>query len=1041
MLRTITLLLVLMTSLNSWSTIYHDEQNKLTIGKSLNRFTNGLQPSKPAGLAQNAGKDILSESRETVPNSRIHAKAPIKACDLNEAVAIPDVELADYLIGLEQTCVSEFFYGDADLLSDFYTSDRIILIAEELVSRTTNYAIEHADILDRLLSILRAGYYNRYYDSELYSWDEFTPEVRAATLSVLNKFYESDVFWTLNDESHANAVFEWFLLIDVSESRVEFIPMFKQLLTRFNESFLQQYRWTNVYNSFFYTMLERGLHRERFRAAIEDDNELIGLLEVAANRNWLSTVEDGDYEYLIYNTFFYIGKMHGFDIFINQTEKLINKLLEEEQRFSYLWMSVATSINGWSDCNQFSAYNICKEAVKPELEQRLFPNTFKFDDGKMVVRTALELNKVESLYYAAKQVQAQFFRLTENDQPLPDDKNDTLTMVIYDSPNSYDLYQYFLNGIDTDNGGIYIEQDGTFYTYDRTEQDSIYSLEELFRHEYTHYLQARFSIHGVFGETVFYENNRITWLNEGSAEYLAHSTQYDGVLQRNIIVSQIANDSTRLSISEVVNSGYSGGFKFYRYGALLVDFLNKHHNEKITSIFDAIRNNNVDSFDALIDSIANSSELEAEFQVFIDDAIANLESLNNPSTLYIPARSLEFDSLTTVEELLVNQTSLTDAACTEYASSLEKRIRCTGKLETESPNAKELFNQELDETIQYLVEQSNDFDWYNLVCWFGDIALVNDDYSTTYTCETSIRPNGTERENILPLVSINHLDYIYDDYVNTLSATVIDFDSSSLTFEWKQLSGPTLVISNPNILEPNVVALESLLGHSNAELELTVSDGVGSISVSKSFNVYGYNSEPVLNAGSDRQVYYGDTIELIAEASDPEDQDLSYRWEYYGDIDLDLGSNSSARLSFTIPDGEQETSLTFVVYVSDGEREVSDNVQVTVSKPTDLEAPVITLKGQASITITLGDTFVDPGATATDNNDGDLSESIIVTGIVDTNVTGEYILTYQVSDDAGNAASPVTRTVIVKAKKKSGGSIYYTLVLLLAGVKLRRRNA
>jgi hypothetical protein len=80
----------------------------------------------------------------------------------------------------------------------------------------------------------------------------------------------------------------------------------------------------------------------------------------------------------------------------------------------------------------------------------------------------------------------------------------------------------------------------------------------------------------------------------------------------------------------------------------------------------------------------------------------------------------------------------------------------------------------------------------------------------------------------------------------------------------------------------------------------------------------------------------------------------------------------------------------------------------------DITAPVITLNGNAMISINLGDTFTDPGATAVDNIDGDISSNIVVSGdVVDINTPGTYIITYNVSDAAGNAALEVTRTVEV----------------------------
>ena len=87
---------------------------------------------------------------------------------------------------------------------------------------------------------------------------------------------------------------------------------------------------------------------------------------------------------------------------------------------------------------------------------------------------------------------------------------------------------------------------------------------------------------------------------------------------------------------------------------------------------------------------------------------------------------------------------------------------------------------------------------------------------------------------------------------------------------------------------------------------------------------------------------------------------------------------------------------------------------VTVGAPPDTVAPVITLRGASPVEVALGDTYTDPGATASDDRDGDLSASIALGGdTVDTDTVGDYTLTYDVSDAAGNAAETVTRVVRV----------------------------
>jgi len=96
-----------------------------------------------------------------------------------------------------------------------------------------------------------------------------------------------------------------------------------------------------------------------------------------------------------------------------------------------------------------------------------------------------------------------------------------------------------------------------------------------------------------------------------------------------------------------------------------------------------------------------------------------------------------------------------------------------------------------------------------------------------------------------------------------------------------------------------------------------------------------------------------------------------------------------------------------------------DGTQFQGCEILDEEAPVITLLGDNPLTLVLGDLYQEPGATAEDNIDGDISELIVIGGdMVDVNTIGTYLVTYNVMDAAGNAAVEVIRSVIVEAPEK-----------------------
>ena len=79
----------------------------------------------------------------------------------------------------------------------------------------------------------------------------------------------------------------------------------------------------------------------------------------------------------------------------------------------------------------------------------------------------------------------------------------------------------------------------------------------------------------------------------------------------------------------------------------------------------------------------------------------------------------------------------------------------------------------------------------------------------------------------------------------------------------------------------------------------------------------------------------------------------------------------------------------------------------------DTTKPVIALIGANPLLLANGATYSDPGASVTDNVDA--PRTIYGTGTVNTAVAGDYLVSYNATDAASNAAIQVTRTVRVAA--------------------------
>ncbi|MEE9332121.1 MAG: immunoglobulin-like domain-containing protein [Methylophilaceae bacterium] len=113
------------------------------------------------------------------------------------------------------------------------------------------------------------------------------------------------------------------------------------------------------------------------------------------------------------------------------------------------------------------------------------------------------------------------------------------------------------------------------------------------------------------------------------------------------------------------------------------------------------------------------------------------------------------------------------------------------------------------------------------------------------------------------------------------------------------------------------------------------------------------------------------------------------------------------------------TNFTITYNISDAAgnaaTQITRMVAITAKVP-DTTDPVITLKGENTVQVIEGSNYVDAGATANDDRDGNITAKIIVAGdTVNTNAsTGStFTITYNVMDAAGNPAIEITRAVSI----------------------------
>ena len=152
-----------------------------------------------------------------------------------------------------------------------------------------------------------------------------------------------------------------------------------------------------------------------------------------------------------------------------------------------------------------------------------------------------------------------------------------------------------------------------------------------------------------------------------------------------------------------------------------------------------------------------------------------------------------------------------------------------------------------------------------------------------------------------------------------------------------------------------------------------------------------YNTPHIVLIGNDTitmNVY--DTYNELGAKAIKNEKDISDKIKIEGKINNSKPGNY--KISYTV---DNNTIYRNVI--------VKDNV-----------APEISLVGNDYVVVGKDTEYIDEGAKATDNIDGDITDKIEITGKVNTKELGDYTLTYQVKDSSNNV-STITRTISVKS--------------------------
>ncbi|UII32119.1 collagenase [Fulvivirga ulvae] len=600
------------------------------------------------------------------------------ACPTDAAgwAALSTSELVDQLKASDYACFGSFFNVESTYAPGIFSNANMQAVASAMYNLSVSYDGTRASGLYGLVYYLHAASYQDFYNDAV-SMNATTTDSYIMACEALTD--NPNLF--LLTEDALDILDEYLILLDFPGLRhkASVLNVVKRVMTdlvinkvwqSLPDELLRTY--SRACNRVFFLMF-RGMQDDAYINAVDGDAEYFDLIYTISSSTELQN--NDEFNYITENAAAEIARAAESPLLIDDVEGHLVSIINNSPRLSPGWLKAIEALNEYGNC---AAYSLCEniEDLKVELNEMLFPNSYTFDDGDIRIRTPLDENEIQGLYHAAKQSQSQFFRMLQTDEPVAGDVNEVLNIVVFGSKQQYEDYATYLFNIATNNGGMYIERGATFYTWDRTVGvESSLSLEALFRHEYTHYLQGRYLIPGYWGEGEIYNDSRLVWFEEGMAEFFAGSTETEGIKLLASNANNIANSQGEWpSLNTVLNSSYSSGnFYHYHYGNMV--WYNFYINDfsKIKTLFELTRSNDVAGFDNMVNQMRSNDE--AGFTSFLTDVANGTVEGWEPETSWLNDDYLAIGSVADIESEFIGITNLTSAAASLDATAMNRRFR------------------------------------------------------------------------------------------------------------------------------------------------------------------------------------------------------------------------------------------------------------------------------------------------------------------------------------------------------------------------------
>ncbi|TWI04985.1 microbial collagenase [Luteimonas cucumeris] len=503
----------------------------------------------------------------------------------------------------DTSCVNELFGVSGTAAYNTFREAQMVTIANALTTSATYYDGTNADSTLQLVLFLRAGYYVQYYDSSVGSYGA---ALKNAIRPALDAFAGNGSFGLVND-THGETLAEVVTLIDSSAENARYLYVVKRLLANYNSSY-NSYFWMKTAVNNAYTVTFRGHQNADFQALVQSDHSIVDSLYNFANTHFGMLGEEDDY--LVSNAGRELGRFLQYSGSLKSLAQSRAKALLDRSSVSgvtaRLWVGVGEMVDYYDQAN-CGYYDLCDFVA--QVQAAALPISHTCSPTLRIRAQAMSSSELASTCSIVAGQETYFHQaVASNNTPVANDNNAALEMVVFDSSSDYGTYAGAIYGINTNNGGMYLEgnpaaagNQARFIAYEaewlQPESFEIWNL----THEYVHYLDGRFNMHGDFTASI--SQNTIWWI-EGFAEYMSYS-------YRQVAYTAAQNEAAAgtYDLSEVYQNDYnSGQTLIYNWGYLAARFMFEERRGDVSTILGYLRPGNYMGYASFMNSIATSND-------------------------------------------------------------------------------------------------------------------------------------------------------------------------------------------------------------------------------------------------------------------------------------------------------------------------------------------------------------------------------------------------------------------------------------------------